>query len=100
MTVLGIGAVVAITLALAGVIDSFNTTLDASRSEALAGARQRLTVDVAAPQPATAASDKDQTVVRCSIDDPPTLHFARRAKADARTVKSPKRLVHRARIWH
>ena len=39
MTVLGIGAVVAITLALAGVIDSFNTTLDASRAEALAGAR-------------------------------------------------------------
>ena len=56
MTVLGIGAVVAITLALAGVIDSFNTTLDASRSEALAGARQRLTVDLAAPQPATAAT--------------------------------------------
>jgi putative ABC transport system permease protein len=55
MTVLGIGAVVAITLALAGVIDSFNTTLDASRAEALAGARQRLTVDLAAPQPATAA---------------------------------------------
>ena len=56
MTVLGIGAVVAITLALAGVIDSFNTTLDASRSEALAGAQQRLTVDLAAPQPATAAT--------------------------------------------
>ena len=37
MTVLGIGAVVAITLALAGVIDSFNATLDASRTEALAG---------------------------------------------------------------
>ena len=39
MTVLGIGAVVAITLALAGVIDSFNATLDASRAEALAGAQ-------------------------------------------------------------
>ena len=49
MTVLGIGAVVAITLALAGVIDSFNATLDASRAEALAGPRQRLTVDLAAP---------------------------------------------------
>jgi putative ABC transport system permease protein len=50
MTVLGIGAIVAITVALAGVIDSFGTTLDASRSEALAGAGQRLTVDLAAPQ--------------------------------------------------
>ena len=59
MTVLGIGAVVAITLALAGVIDSFNTTLDASRSEALAGARQRLTVDLASPtrERGTGASD-------------------------------------------
>lgn len=51
MTVLGIGAVVAISLALAGLIDSFNATLDASRSEALAGQHQRLTVDLAAPQP-------------------------------------------------
>jgi putative ABC transport system permease protein len=50
MTVLGIAAVVAITLALAGMIDSFNSTLDASRAEALAGAKQRLTVDLAAPQ--------------------------------------------------
>ena len=50
MTVLGIGAVVAITLALAGVIDSFNTTLDATRAEALAGSAQRLTVDLATPQ--------------------------------------------------
>jgi putative ABC transport system permease protein len=32
------------------VIDSFNSTLDASRAEALAGAKQRLTVDLAAPQ--------------------------------------------------
>ena len=37
MTVLGIAAVVTITFALAGVIDSFNATLDASRAEALAG---------------------------------------------------------------
>jgi putative ABC transport system permease protein len=56
MTVLGIGAVVAITLALAGMIDSFNSTLDASRTEALAGAKQRLTVDLAAPQTQTGAA--------------------------------------------
>jgi len=56
MTVLGIGAVVAITLALAGVIDPFNTTLDTSRAEALAGARQRLTVDLTTPQPANSSA--------------------------------------------
>jgi len=41
VTVLGIGAVEAITSALAGVIDSFNTTLGASRTEALDGSTQR-----------------------------------------------------------
>ena len=56
MTVLGIGAIVAITLALAGLIDSFNTTLAGSRAEALAGASQRLTADLAAPQLATSAT--------------------------------------------
>lgn len=56
MTVLGIAAVVAITLALAGLLDSFNTTLDASRAEALAGSRQRLTVDLAVPRPTAGAS--------------------------------------------
>ncbi|HET8951601.1 MAG TPA: FtsX-like permease family protein, partial [Solirubrobacteraceae bacterium] len=52
MTLLGIGAVVTIVVALSGVMDSFDTTLDASRREALAGAQQRMTVDLAAPQPA------------------------------------------------
>ena len=56
MTVLGIGAVVAITFALAGVLSSFSATVDASRAEALSGAKQRLTVDLAAPQPAGSAA--------------------------------------------
>jgi putative ABC transport system permease protein len=64
MTVLGIGAVVAITLALAGVIDSFNATLGASRTEALAGSQQRLTVDLASPQPQNAPT------VRAISDSP------------------------------
>ena len=64
MTVLGIGAVVAITLALAGVIDSFNATLDASRAEALAGSSQRLTVDLAAPQPPAGAAIRAITASR------------------------------------
>lgn len=49
MTTLGIGAVVTIVIGLAGVMDSFDATLTASRDEALAGNAQRLTVDLAAP---------------------------------------------------
>jgi putative ABC transport system permease protein len=64
MTALGISAVVAITLALSGVIDSFNVTLATSRVEALAGAPQRLIVDLAAPQPA------DGQVVRAIAGSP------------------------------
>ena len=56
MTLLGIGAVVTIVVALAGVMNSFDRTLGASRSEALAGAPGRLTADLVAPAPATAAS--------------------------------------------
>ena len=48
MTAAGIAAVVAIVIALAGMIDSFTGTLDASRREALGGAQDRLTVDLVA----------------------------------------------------
>jgi putative ABC transport system permease protein len=50
MTLLGIGAVVTIVIALAGVMNSFDDTLAASRNEALAGARERMTVDLTSPQ--------------------------------------------------
>ena len=50
MTLLGIGAVVTIVIALAGIMDSFDSTLAASRREALAGSPQRLTVDLVASQ--------------------------------------------------
>jgi putative ABC transport system permease protein len=50
LTLLGIGAVVTVVLAMTGTIDSFSTTLGASRQEALAGAPDRLTVDFVAPQ--------------------------------------------------
>ena len=56
LTMLGIGAVVAIVVALSGVMDSFNRTLDAARAEALAGSNARLTADLVAPEPPTAAS--------------------------------------------
>jgi putative ABC transport system permease protein len=55
MTLLGIGAIVTIVVALAGVMDSFDRTLAASRAEALAGAPARMTVDLASPQRADAA---------------------------------------------
>ena len=49
-TALGIGAVVAIVVALSGVMDSFGSTLAAARDEALAGARNRMTVDLVVPE--------------------------------------------------
>ena len=55
MTLLGIGAVVTIVVALAGVMNSFDGTLSAARHEALAGAADRLTVDLAAPDRAGGA---------------------------------------------
>ena len=56
MTLLGIGAVVTIVIALSGVMDSFDKTLSASRGEALAGAPSRLTVDLASPARADSAA--------------------------------------------
>ncbi len=55
MTLLGIGAVVTIVVAMSGVMDSFSRTLSASRSEALAGDARRLTVDLTQPAPASGA---------------------------------------------
>ena len=101
MTVLGIGAVVAITLALAGVIDSFNTTLDASRAEALAGAPQRLTVDLAAPQPVSAKT------VRAISDNPmidaqqPSLRLPVTLSGDGRGLDASLEIVASNRpLWH
>jgi putative ABC transport system permease protein len=62
MTTLGIGAVVTIVIALSGVMDSFDDTLAASRQEALAGASDRMTVDLVAPVPA--GSDEIGRVLR------------------------------------
>jgi putative ABC transport system permease protein len=62
MTTLGIGAVVTIVIALSGVMDSFDHTLAASRQEALAGASDRMTVDLVAPVPA--GSDEIERVLR------------------------------------
>jgi putative ABC transport system permease protein len=50
LTLLGIGAVVTVVLAMSGTTDSFDRTLQTSRQEALAGSAARLTVDLTAPQ--------------------------------------------------
>jgi putative ABC transport system permease protein len=101
MTVLGIAAVVAITYALAGLIDSFNSTLDASRAEALAGSNQRLTVDLAEPE---AHNSAVLTAIRRSgvigaeqpsLRLPGTLTRARR-HIQAFVEVTP----HNGRLWH
>jgi putative ABC transport system permease protein len=63
LTLLGIGAIVTIVLAMSGTMDSFDRTLETSRQEALAGARDRITVDFAAPQRA------GSTAVRGVMED-------------------------------
>ncbi|MHB1567689.1 MAG: FtsX-like permease family protein [Solirubrobacteraceae bacterium] len=101
MTVLGVGAVVAITVALAGAINSFNGTLDASRAEALAGSAKRLTVDLAAPQPASASS------VREVLDSPsigaaqPSLRLPATLTTGSRRLAVFLEFVAQARpLWH
>ena len=101
MTVLGIGAVVAITLALAGVIDSFNTTLDASRSEALAGSTQRLTVDLATPQPTNAPALRAISDRRFLGAVQPSLRLPSTFTAHGRRVDAFLEIVPRNHpLWH
>ena len=101
MTVLGIGAVVAITLALAGVIDSFNTTLDASRTEALAGSTQRLTVDLAAPQPTNAPALRAISAPRTVGAAQPSLRLPTTLTAHGRRLDAYLEIVARNHpLWH
>ena len=53
MSLLGVAAVITILVALAGVFDSFNRALDASRDEALHGNPQRMTATLARAEPVT-----------------------------------------------
>lgn len=84
LTLLGVGAVVSIVVALSGVMDSFNGTLDVARSEALAGSKERLTVDLVSPQrqgaPAVRAiaAAPEVTGAQRALRVPVTLRSARR----------------------
>ena len=62
LTSLGIAAIVAIVVALSGLMDSFDNTLGAARQEALGGTPARMTVDFATPQ--LSGSRPVQAVVR------------------------------------
>lgn len=100
-TLLGIGAVVTIVIALAGLLDSFGATLDASRREALAGAPARLTVDLATPSPA------DGGVVAAIAAAPvvgaaqPSLRLPSTLRAGDREVRAFVEVVGtRGRLWH
>jgi putative ABC transport system permease protein len=88
MTVLGIAAVVAITVALAGLIDSFSATLDASRAEALAGQAQRLTADLAAPQPRNGAAVRAITTSPIVGTEQPSLRLPVTLRRGGRRVQA------------
>ncbi|HEX8714026.1 MAG TPA: FtsX-like permease family protein, partial [Solirubrobacteraceae bacterium] len=101
MTVLGVGAVVAITLALAGVIDSFNSTLDLSRAEATAGAKGRLTVDLVQPQAETGAAVR--AVERSPVvgAHEPSLRFAGTLRTPRGHVEAfVESIAAERRLWH
>jgi putative ABC transport system permease protein len=101
VTMLGIAAVVAITLSLAGVIDSFNTTLDASRAEALAGARQRLTVDLAAPETANSPALRAISASPVIGTEQPSLRLTTTLGAHGRRLDAFLEFVAPERpLWH
>ena len=101
LTLLGIGAIVTIVLAMSGTMDSFDRTLRTSRQEALAGANDRLTVDLAAPQRA------GSTAVRTVVEDAsvgaaqPSLRLASTLIAGRRRLDVALETVAADRpLWH
>ena len=101
MTLLGIGAVVTIVVALAGVMDSFDDTLAASRREALAGAKDRMTVDLASPQRAGGADVRSVTSAGTVGASQPSLRVASTLVAGRRRVDVALETVgDRLPLWH
>jgi putative ABC transport system permease protein len=95
-TLVGITGVVAILVALQGTLDSFNATVDAGRTEAVAGAPGRLTVDLATLVPASSPAVEKVTGVRAvggsqlALRVPVTLAHGRR-RIDAALESVPSR---------
>lgn len=101
MTLLGIAAVVTIVVALAGVMDSFDTTLAASRAEALAGDPGRLTVDLGAPAAPSSSTVRDVTTASTVGAAQPSLRLPSTLSAGGRRVDVVLERVPDARpIWH
>ncbi len=101
MTLLGIGAVVTIVIALAGVMDSFDSTLDASRREALAGAKQRLTVDLASPARADSSAVAEVTGASTVGASQTSLRTASTLVAGGRRLDVALEAVSARRpVWH
>lgn len=101
MTVLGIGAVVTIVIALSGVMDSFDATLTASRDEALTGNARSLTVDLAAPAKAASATVRQVTGASSVGPSQSSLRVATTVSAGRRHLDLSLEAVPGARpIWH
>ncbi|HEX6618155.1 MAG TPA: ABC transporter permease, partial [Solirubrobacteraceae bacterium] len=101
MTLLGIGAVVTIVVALSGVMDSFDRTLAASRQEALAGAASRVTVDLVAPEPAGGATSRRVARARAVGATQPSLRLASTLVSGRRRIDVALETVGRERaLWH
>ena len=101
MTLLGIGAVVTIVIALAGVMDSFDSTLAASRREALAGSPQRLTVDLVSPQSPRSTSVRGIAGASSVGRSQTSLRLASTLASGARRIEvSLEALDDQRPIWH
>jgi putative ABC transport system permease protein len=100
MTLLGIAAVVTIVVALAGMLDSFDKTLAASRDEALAGTPARLTVDLAAPQDPGSRAVRQVRRSPVAGDSQLSLRLAGTLVAGRRRVQTAIEVVDpRGRLW-
>lgn len=100
-TVVAVGAVVAIVVALAGLMDSFGATLAASRDEALAGDARRVTVDLVQPASAASATVRQVEDAESVGVSQPSLRLAATLAADGRRLDVFLEAVPEARpIWH
>ena len=101
MTLLGIGAVVTIVVALSGLMDSFDRTLAASRHEALAGAQSRVTVDLVAPAAAGSANIEQVARARAVGASQQSLRLASTLVSGRRRIDVALETVGREQpLWH
>jgi putative ABC transport system permease protein len=101
MTLLGIGAVVTIVIALSGLLDSFDRTLTSARAESLAGTQDRLTVDLVEPDRAGGPVVRAVTGARSVGDAQSSLRLPSTLIAERRRVDVMLETAPRAGpLWH